>query len=56
MEDGIKDILVSIGEEIFKFLHRNIDSFELPDIIKKILKILKANFIFVPTVKNHDQS
>ena len=37
-EDEIKDISVSIGEEIFKFLQRDIDSLDLPDIIKKALK------------------
>ena len=37
-DNGIKDILVSIGEEVFKFLQRHINSLDLPDIIKKSAK------------------
>ena len=39
-EDGIKDMLLTIGEEIYKLLQQDIDLFNLPEIIKKALKTL----------------
>ena len=54
--DRIKEILVSIGEELFKFLQRDIDSLELPDIIKKALKTLKTILTFIHAIVNHGQN
>ena len=54
--DRIKDILVSIGEKLKKFLQRDIDSLELPDIIKKALKTLKAILTFIHAIVNHGQN
>ena len=39
-EDGIKDMLLTIGEEIYKLLQQDTDLFNLPEIIKKALKTL----------------
>lgn len=39
-EDGIKDMLLTTGEEIYKLLQQDIDLFNLPEIIKKALKTL----------------
>lgn len=39
-EDGIKDMLLTIEEEIYKLLQQDIDLFNLPEIIKKALKTL----------------
>ena len=39
-EDGIKDLLLTIGEEIYKLLQQDTDLFNLPEIIKKALKTL----------------
>ena len=53
-EGGRKDILVPLGEEIYKF-GQDIDSLNLPNIIKKALKMLKAIVTFLRAIKNHDQ-
>ena len=55
-EDGIKDILLTVGEKIYKFLQQIIDSLDLPDIIKKALITLKAIVSLVHAIKNHDQN
>ena len=55
-EGGIKDILVTIREEIYKFLQQDIDSLDLPEIIKKALKTLKAIVTFVSTIKSYGQN
>lgn len=39
-EDGIKDMLLTIGEEIYKLLQQDFDTLNLPEIIKKALKTL----------------
>ena len=52
-EDGTIDILVTIGEEIYKFLQQDIDSLDLPEIIKKALKAIVT---FVRAIKNHGQN
>ena len=39
-EDGIKDLLLTTEEEIYKFLQQHIDLLNLPEIIKKALKTL----------------
>ena len=54
--DGIKDIFISIGEEFCKFLQRGIESLDLPEIINKALKTLKAIFAFACTIKNYGQN
>lgn len=46
-EDGIKDMLLTIGEEIYKLLQQDIDLFNLPEIIKKALKTLQETAAFV---------
>ena len=55
-EDGIKDIILLAVEQIYKFLQQDIDSLNLPNIIKKALKTLKTIVNFVRAVKDHGQN
>lgn len=55
-EDGIKDLLATIGDEICKFLQEDIDSLNLPNIIKKALNTIKVIVTFFCSIKNHGQS
>ena len=55
-EDGIKEILVLTGEEIFKFLQRDIDSLNLPHIIEKVPRTRENILDFVQIFKKYDQN
>ena len=55
-EDGIKDLLLTTEEEIYKFLQQHIDLLNLPEIIKKSVKTLKAIVVFVCALKKHGQN
>ena len=41
-EDRIPDTLITMATRLLQFLHNNIDSLKLPDIIKSALKKLKS--------------
>ena len=43
-EDGIPEILITTAAKLLQFLHNNIDSLKLPDIIKGALKDFKIIF------------
>ena len=41
-EERIPDTLITMAARLLQFLHNNIDSLKLPDILKSALKILKS--------------
>ena len=55
-EDGIKEILVLTGDKIFKFLQRDIDSLNLPHIIKKVPRTRENILDFVQIFEKYDQN
>ena len=55
-EDGIKEILVLTGEDIFKFLQRDINSLNLPHIIKKVPRTRENILDFVQIFKKYGQN
>ena len=55
-EDGIKEILVLTGEDIFKFLQRDINSLNLPHTIKKVPRTRENILDFVQIFKKYGQN
>ena len=50
-EDGIQDIIVTVGQTLLKLLKGNIESLKLPAVIKNALKKLKR-FLFLTEVNS----
>lgn len=55
-EDGTKDMLDSIEEELFKFIQREVESLDLPEGVKKVLKTLEGTINFIRIIKNLGQN
>ena len=51
-EDGIQDIIVMVGKTLLKLLKGNIESLNLPEVIKSALKKLKS-FPFLTEVNSN---
>lgn len=49
--DGIRDTIKVVSIEIYKFLQQDIDSLDLPEIIKNCLQNFKSDYEFHPCNK-----